>query len=114
MEGDGLCAEGEFLVLFVFCRAQLENRVLETASVSFCSTRENHEGGGYDVMVCGHVCVFLRMMPFCLCENQSSLVLTYNAPWHAMTDLFPSSRLSLRKSRSDFNLNVPQSSLPPW
>ena len=43
-------------------------------------------------MVCGHVCVFLRMMPFCLCENQSSLVLTYNAPWHVMTDLFASSR----------------------
>ena len=43
-------------------------------------------------MVCGHVCVFLRMMPFCLCENQSSLVSTYNAPWHVMTDLFASSR----------------------
>ena len=38
-------------------------------------------------MICGHVCVFLRMMSFCLCENQSSLVLTYNAPWHVMTDL---------------------------
>ena len=96
MEDDGLCAEGEFLVLFVFCREQLENRVLETALVSLCSTRENHEGGEYDVMVCGHVCVFLRMMPFCLCENQSSLVLTYNAPWHAMTVLFASSRLHLR------------------
>ena len=36
-------------------------------------------------MVCGHVCVFLRMIPFCLCENQSSLVLTYNAPWHVKT-----------------------------
>ena len=43
-------------------------------------------------MICGHVCVFLRMMPFCLCENQSSLVLTSNAPWHVMTDLFASSR----------------------
>ena len=43
-------------------------------------------------MICDHVCVFLRMMPFCLCENQSSLVLTYNAPWHVMTDLFASSR----------------------
>ena len=43
-------------------------------------------------MICGHVCVFLRMMSFCLCENQSSLVLTYNAPWHVMTDLFASSR----------------------
>ena len=114
MEGDGLRAEGESLVLFVFCREQRENRVLETALVSLCSTRENHEGGEYDVMACGHVCVFLRMMPFCLCENQSSLVLTYNAPWHAMADLFASSRLNLRKSRSGFNLNVPQSSLPSW
>ena len=44
-------------------------------------------------MVCGHVCVFLRIMPFCLlCENHSSLVLTYNAPWHVITDLFASSR----------------------
>ena len=43
-------------------------------------------------MVCGHVCVFLCMMSFCLCENQSSLVLTYNAQWHVMTDLFASSR----------------------
>ena len=25
-------------------------------------------GGEYDVMICGHVCVFLRMMPFCLCK----------------------------------------------
>ena len=39
-------------------------------------------------MICGHVCLFLRMMSFCLCENQSSLVLIYNAPWHVMTDLF--------------------------
>ena len=43
-------------------------------------------------MICGHVCVFLRMMSFCLCENQISPVLTYNAPWHVMTDLFASSR----------------------
>ena len=43
-------------------------------------------------MICGHVCVFLRIMSFCLCENQISLVLTYNAPWHVMTDLFASSR----------------------
>ena len=43
-------------------------------------------------MICGHVCVFLRMMPYCLCENRSSLVLTYKAPWHVMTDLFASSR----------------------
>ena len=48
--------------------------------------------GKYDVMICGHVCIFFRMMSFCLCENQSSLVLTYNAPWHVMTDLFASSR----------------------
>ena len=44
-EGDGLRGEGESSVLFVFCREQLENRVLETALVSLCSTRENHEGG---------------------------------------------------------------------
>ena len=24
-------------------------------------------------MICGHVCVFLRVMYFCLCENQSNL-----------------------------------------
>ena len=74
IESDGLRAAGESLVLFVFCRKQLESRGLETALVSLCSTRENHEEGEYDVMVCGHVCVFLRMMTFCLCENQSSLV----------------------------------------
>ena len=45
MEGDGLRAEGEFLVLCGLCREQLENRVLETALVSLCTTRENHEGG---------------------------------------------------------------------
>ena len=51
MEGDGLRAEGEFLVLFGLCREQLENRVLETALVSFCSAHENHEGGEYDIMI---------------------------------------------------------------
>ena len=51
MEGDGLRAEGEFLVLFGLCREQLENRVLETALVSLCSARENHEGGEYDIMI---------------------------------------------------------------
>ena len=62
-------------------------------------------------MVYGHVRVFLRIMPFCLlCENQSSLILTYNAPWHAMTDLFASSCLNLRKSRSGFNIKMPVSS----
>ena len=35
MEGDGLRAEGEFLFLFGLCREQLENRVLETALVSY-------------------------------------------------------------------------------
>ena len=44
MEGDGLRAGGEFLVLFGLCREQLENGVLETALVSFCSAHENHEG----------------------------------------------------------------------
>ena len=51
MEGDGLGAEGEFLVLFGLCREQLENRMLETALVSSCSARENHEGGEYDIMI---------------------------------------------------------------
>ena len=51
MEGDGLRAEGEFLVSFGLCREQLENRVLETALVSLCSARKNHEGGEYDVMI---------------------------------------------------------------
>ena len=51
MEGDGLRAEGEFLVLFGLCRERLENRVLETALVSLCNTRENHEGGEYDVKI---------------------------------------------------------------
>ena len=51
IEGDGLRAEGEFLVLFGFCRERLESRVLETALVSLCSTRENHEEGEYDVMI---------------------------------------------------------------
>ena len=43
MEGDGLRAEGEFLVLFGLCRGRLENHVLETALVSFCSAHDNHE-----------------------------------------------------------------------
>ena len=51
MEGDGLRAGGEFLVLFGLCREQLENRVLETALVSFFSAHENHEGGEYDIMI---------------------------------------------------------------
>ena len=51
MEGDGLRAEGEFLVLFGSCREQLENRVLETALVSCCCAHENHEGGEYDIMI---------------------------------------------------------------
>ena len=51
MEGDGLRAEGEFLVLFGSCRERLESRVLETALGSLCSTRKNHEGGEYDVMI---------------------------------------------------------------
>ena len=44
MEGDGLRAEGEFLVLFGLCREELKNRVLGTALVSFCSAIESHEG----------------------------------------------------------------------
>ena len=45
MEGDGLRAEGEFLVLFGLCLEQLEKHVLETALFSLFSARENHEGG---------------------------------------------------------------------
>ena len=51
MEGDGLRAKDEFLVLFGLCQERLENRVLETALVSCCSTHENHEGGEYDIMI---------------------------------------------------------------
>ena len=51
MEGDGLRAEGEFLVLFGLCRERLENRVFETVSVSCCSAHENHERGEYDIMI---------------------------------------------------------------
>ena len=42
MEGDGLRAEGEFLVLFGLCQEQLEKRVLETALFSLFSARENN------------------------------------------------------------------------
>ena len=51
MEGDGLRAEGEFLVLFGLCGERLENRVLETALVSCCSAHVNHKGGEYDIMI---------------------------------------------------------------
>ena len=51
MEGDGLRAEGEFLVLFRLCRERLENRVLETALISFCRAHDNHGGGvEYDMI----------------------------------------------------------------
>ena len=45
MEGDGLRAEGKFLVLFGLCQEQLEKRGIETALFSLFSTRANHEGG---------------------------------------------------------------------
>ena len=51
MEGDGLRAEGEFLVLFGLCQERLEDRVLETALVSCCSAHENYEGRGNDIMI---------------------------------------------------------------
>ena len=51
MEGDGLRAEGEFLVLYGLCRERLDNRVLETALVFCCSAHENHEGGEYNMMI---------------------------------------------------------------
>ena len=61
MEGDGLRAEDEFLVLFGLCREQLENRVLQTALVSLCSARENHEGGEYDVMILATVQIYFLL-----------------------------------------------------
>ena len=51
MEGDGLRAESEFLVLFGLCRERQENRVLETALVSCCSAHENHEEREYNIMI---------------------------------------------------------------
>ena len=42
LEGDGLRAKGEFLVLFGLCLQQLEKRVLETVLFSLFSTRENN------------------------------------------------------------------------
>ena len=45
MEGDGLRAEGEVLVLFGLCRERLENLVFETALVSCHNAHENHEEG---------------------------------------------------------------------
>ena len=41
MEGAGLRAEGELLVLYGLCRERLENRVFETALVSCCSAHKN-------------------------------------------------------------------------
>ena len=51
MEGETLRAEGEFVVLFGLCQERLENRVLETELVFFCSAHENHKGGEYDIMI---------------------------------------------------------------
>ena len=51
MEGDGLRAEGEFLVLFGLCQKRLENRVFETLLVSCRSAHKSHEGGEYDIMI---------------------------------------------------------------
>ena len=45
MEGYGLRAEGEFLVLFGLRRERLESRVLGTELVSFCTAVENHAVG---------------------------------------------------------------------
>ena len=44
MESDGRRAEGEFLISFGLCRGLLENRMLETVWVSFCSAHDNHGG----------------------------------------------------------------------
>ena len=51
MEGDGLRAEGEFLVLFGVCRGRLENSMFETALISFYNAHDNHGGGvEYDMI----------------------------------------------------------------
>ena len=97
MEGDGLRAEGEFLFLFGLCRERLENPVLETALVSCRSAHENHEGGEYDIMI--HDAAQAELWSF--------RAVGFHSRW-----VF--SRSNLRKSRSGFNLNVPQSSLSPW
>ena len=39
---------------------------------------------------------FLRMMSFCMREVKLSLVLTYNASWHVMTDLFAYPRFTCK------------------
>ena len=51
MESDGLRAAGEFLFLFGLCRERLENRVLETALVSWWSAHKSHEEKKYDIMI---------------------------------------------------------------
>ena len=106
MEGDGLRAEDEFLVLFGLCRERLENCVLETALVSCCSAYGNHDGGEYDIMI--------------LAAVQADLLFTtqhrQNSDRFGLLDFILDGyfRVFLRKSRSGFNLNVPQSSLFPW
>ena len=82
MGGDGLRAEGESLVLFGLCRERLEDRVFETALVSFCSARENHEGGEYDIMILAAV-----QADF-LCPRRSTdrtLVVSGCMIWHIAT-----------------------------
>ena len=75
MEGDGLRAEGEFLFLFGLCRERLENRVLETASVSCRSAHENHEGGEYDIMI--HDAAQAELWSFRAVGFHSGLVFLY-------------------------------------
>ena len=98
MEGDGLRAEGEFLVLFGLCREQLENRVLETALVSCCSAHENHEGGEYDIMILAAVQADLLSTTQHR-QNSGRFGLLDSIPWVFL-------RLNLRTLRSGFNLNV--------
>ena len=47
MEGDGLRAEGEFLVLFGLYQEQREKRVSETALFSLFNARENNWRNAY-------------------------------------------------------------------
>ena len=99
MEGDGLCAEGEFLFFFGLCRERLENRMLKTALVSYCSARENHEGGEYDIMILAAVQADL----FSTTQHRQ------NSGRFGLLDFILDGyfRVFLRKSRSGFNLNVP-------
>ena len=83
--------------LFGLFRERLERHVMETALVSCRSAHENHEGGEYDIMI--HDAAKAELWSFRAVRFYS---------------LWVFSRSNLRKSRSGFSLNAPQSSLSPW